>query len=146
MATSSDIKGFFAVAINQNRQMLIDNLNNLGYSIPNNISNQNLVDTMFTIYSQKGADEIGRILTGIPIDTSKNSIEELSAIRETLTGKASAQGTRNFFDDLQKLWAGTSSTTGANTSTTKEPAVSPFMAGLVVIVLSVIIGVAIFKS
>lgn len=142
MPTIQNIKGFFAFAIQQNRVALISNLNTSGYATPLNISNQDLVDKLYDIYKAHGSSEIEKIVAGINI-TNTNQ-QDLRAIRETLTGESSANQ-KTFLETLQGLWAGTSSTTGDSTTTTKTPAISPIVAAVVLLAIGAVITAIIFK-
>lgn len=145
MATEQSIKGFFGLAIQQGKTKLISNLNANGYPTPLNIGNQALVDKLYSIFLQKGSEEIGKLVAGI--GTTGLNQDDLTAIRETLVGpQNNVNQSRSFWDDLQKLWAGTSSTTGNTSSTTTNPVVSPVVAGIVMIIFVAIIGVILWKA
>lgn len=145
MATEQNIKGFFGLAIKQGKTKLISNLNASGYPTSLNIGNQELVDKLYSIFLQKGSEEIGRLVSGI--GTTGLNQDDLSAIRETLVGpQNNANQSRSFWDDLQKLWAGTSSTTGQTSSTTSNPAINPILATIVILILGAIVAVIAFKS
>lgn len=146
MATISQIKGFFAFAIQQNKTKIISNLNTNNYPTSLNISNQALADKLYSIYVEKGSDEISKILEGVTPTTATQN--DLRAIRASLTGQTEQDisNQKSFLQTLQELWAGTSTTGGESSTTTSKPAINPVLAGVIVLIISAIIGVIAYKS
>lgn len=146
MATEKQIKGFFAFAIQQNKTKVVSNLNANNYQTPLNISNQDLVDKLYSIYLQKGSDEISKLIEGVNVSTVSQA--DLRAIRASLTGQTpqDVANQKTFLQTLQEVWAGVTSTTGESTTETSQPAINPILAAFVVLVIAAIIGVIAFKA
>lgn len=146
MTTPTQTKGIFAFAILQNRIKLIDNLNKNGYSIPLNISNQQLVDKLYGIYINEGFDKITLLLEGVSI--LPENMNSAITLRNSLTPVdklSSVSAQKTFLESMQELWAGAKDVIGGSKETKQEPAVSPAVAAIVLLILAAIIGVIVWK-
>lgn len=146
--TSNNVKGFLSFSVINGRDTIISNLNKLGYPTSFNITNKELVEKMYSIYSDKGSDEISKIIEGITIDKSKYTQQDLREIKSTLTGESVQQISTNktFLETLQEIWAGTSSTTGDSSSTTTKPIINPIAAVVITVIGIVVVLIIAFRK
>lgn len=143
--TTAQIKGVFAFSIIQNRAQLINNLNQNGYRTSMSISDQDLVDKLYTIYIQNGFEEINTILAGIVIPASGRS-EAVQLRNSFLAPGSDVANQKTFLETLQELWAGAKDVIGGTKTTTTGPAISPAVAGITLVVFAAIIGVILWKA
>lgn len=143
--TTAQIKGLFAFAIIQNRAQIINNLNQNGYRTSMSISDQELVDKLYTIYIQNGFAEIDKIFSGIVIPSSGRG-EAVTLRNSFLPPGTDTSNQKTFLETLQELWAGAKDVIGGTKTTTSGPAISPAVAGITLVIFAAIIGVILWKA
>ena len=77
MITTNDIQALIALAISNNKQGLIRAMNNIGYSISQNISDADLFTVSNNFYIQKGFDALKNLFSNVPFDKSQLSQMQL---------------------------------------------------------------------
>lgn len=145
MATPKQIRGIFAFAILQNKAKIVSNLNQNGYSTSLNISNQQLADKLYDIYINEGFDAITPLLSGVEI-LPQNRADAMTLRNSLLPVDANIANQKTFLETFQEIWAGAKDVIGGTKETKTEPVVKPLTAAIVLIILSAIIGVIVWKA
>lgn len=145
MVNTTELKGFLAFMVKNNKQGVINALTSLGYNPPT--TDADLVNFLIDIYSTKGTNGLNQVFSKVTIDKTKTTNEELLAIYELTSGTKIDPNTSKFsLSDFAALWSGSTVTTGQTSSVSSKPAVSPSVAAAVLIVVVVVVGVIIWKA
>lgn len=122
--TIDQLRGFLAFMVKNNAQDVQEALRSSGYTPAS--TGAGLVTQLMDIYSAKGTAELDRIFAKVSIDMNNTTQEDLAAIYELTSGqKVDTANTRFGWSDFQKLWAGSTVTTGSTSTSTSKPALSP---------------------
>lgn len=150
MITTDDIQGLIALAIVNNKPGLIQAMNITGNPVASTISDDDLYDKVWAVFSKNGIDGLQRVFSRVTVNKSKvtpNQSEKLTAKFQQPSSTAKFKdwfnNTVTFFGDLI---GGNSISTGTpiTQQSTSSSALSPTLLGLI-IVLAIIL-IVIFKK
>lgn len=150
MITTSDIQGLISLAIVNNKQGLIQAMNNTGNTVLLSISDEDLYDKVWAVFSKNGIDGLQRVLSRVRVDHAKVTPDQAQKLTlkfqepsNTTKFKDWFNNTITFFGDLIG-----GSSVSISTPTTQEQtassAISPTLLGLIT-VLGIIL-IVIFRK
>lgn len=154
MITTNDIKALIALAIQNNKNALIQAMNKSGYPVLYNISDDDLFTAVLNVFTSKGVIGLKSILDLVPLDTSVLTQDEAQnlVIKFQDVNPASPK-LGSWFSDLGKnigdLLSGYTTVTVDPTIITKKPSLSAtqiIIIAVIAIAAIVILSIVFKKS
>lgn len=152
MITTSDLQGLIAFAITNNKSAVIRAMNATGNVVASSITDDDLMQQVWNIFTARGLDALKRVLSLVPIDRSKVTQDQAKTLAVKFGG---ADPNAKLTDWLNTAWQNIGDLVGGHSTTNVVPTIvntiqqSPINSG-VIIAVSIIAIIAIlilaFKS
>jgi hypothetical protein len=148
--TTDHIKALIAASIVNNKQGVINAMNQTGNTVSESISDSDLIDSAYSVFTQKGLEGLKNILSKVQIDKTKDT-SYFIALDKIFGGSSQMKcGLKDLMGCLQSagdiIGGSTTSTTGgAIQNTTTQSLLSPSVIIGLSIVAIVAISLLIFR-
>lgn len=152
----ADVQAIIALAINNNKEGVINAMNLNKYYVSVDISDNDLFNRLALIADKNGINELKNILSNVPFDKSKLTEDELNnldikfgSIQKNANNKVSGVNLKNVFDTIGDFFSGNTIISTNPNIQTQETLLSPMMiiSVAVIAIIAIIIIVKIgFKG
>lgn len=137
--TITDIQGLIGIAIVNNKSMVIQAMNTNGYSVPLNISDDDLFDKVWGVFTKDGISALTKVLSKVPVNHATLTQDQARALIKRFQDPQLANAklgdivgqVKNFFGDLI---GGNTIATGSSSNQISKAALSPGILAIIVII------------
>lgn len=137
--TITDIQGLIGIAIVNNKSMVIQAMNTNGYPISLNISDDDLFDKVYTVFTKDGIAALTRVLSKVPVNRTALTQDQARALITRFQNPEMANAkfgdlvgsVKNFFGDLI---GGSTIGSGPISNSISTAALSPGILAILVVI------------